>query len=271
MTEERVIRSYVCNRWHGSQGGFVAIRNPSTEEVIGEVSSEGIDFSTVLEFGRETGGDALRKLTFAQRAGLLKEMSKALRTGRDELLELSRLNNGTTQGDGAFDIDGATGTLAYYAHLGSGLGDVRVLVEDDRAQLSRGGSFVGGHVLTPRSGVAVHINAFNFPAWGFAEKAACALLAGMPVITKPATATARVTESCVELIVEAGILPEGVLQMVCGSLGDLLSQLGSQDVVAFTGSAETAERVRAQVGPARMEQRRGLCFLGGFIALPVGA
>ncbi|MEJ2084711.1 MAG: aldehyde dehydrogenase family protein, partial [Acidobacteriota bacterium] len=179
---------------------------------------------------------------------MLKEISKILRQNREELLELSRLNNGTTKGDGAFDVDGASGTLAYYAGLGRGLGESNLIVEGERLQLSREGSFTAQHFLAPRTGVAVQINAFNFPAWGFAEKAACALLAGMPVVTKPATSTALLAERCVELIADAEILPQGALQLVCGSLGDLLHRLGSQDVVAFTGSAETAETIRTQLG-----------------------
>jgi oxepin-CoA hydrolase/3-oxo-5,6-dehydrosuberyl-CoA semialdehyde dehydrogenase len=154
------------------------------------------------------------------------------------------LNNGTTKPDGSFDVDGASGTLAYYAALSKNLGDRRFLIEGDGVQLSKSENFWGQHILIPRRGVAVHVNAFNFPAWGFAEKAACALLAGMPVITKPATATALVTERCIELILDAGILPEGALQLIIGSTGDLLDRLGPQDVLAFTGSADTARTLR---------------------------
>jgi oxepin-CoA hydrolase/3-oxo-5,6-dehydrosuberyl-CoA semialdehyde dehydrogenase len=247
MTEVKTIGSFVCGRWHEAEAGFQTVTNPSNEEVIAQVSSMGIDFPAVLEFARDWGRSSLQSMTFADRAGLLKEMSKVLRSHRDELLELSRLNNGTTKSDGAFDIDGASGTLAFYASIGKGLGDSNLLLEGERAQLSREGTFVGRHVLVPRSGIALHINAFNFPAWGFAEKAACALLAGMPVISKPASATALVTHRCVELIVDAGIVPEGALQLVCGSLGDLLNYLGPQDVVAFTGSSETAHRVKVQL------------------------
>ena len=247
MIEVKTIGSFVCGRWHEAKADFRAVENPSTEEVIAQVSSAGIDFSSVLDFARVQGRSSLQSMTFADRAGLLKEMSKVLRSHRDELLDLSRLNNGTTQSDGAFDIDGASGTLAFYASIGKGLGESNLLPEGDRVQLSREGTFVGRHVLVPRSGVALHINAFNFPVWGFAEKAACALLAGMPVISKPASATAMVTQRCVECIIDAGVLPEGALQLVCGSLGDLLNYLGPQDVVAFTGSAETAQRVRDQL------------------------
>ncbi len=240
----KTLKSYVSGRWHEAQEGFVLLVDPSTEEEIARVSSAGVDFGAALDDARRRGGPALREQTFGKRGQFLKAMSKVLREHREELLELSRRNNGTTMPDGAFDIDGATGTLAYYAALSKSLGDRTFLTEGEGVQLARSEGFWGQHLLVPRRGVAVHINAFNFPAWGFAEKAACALLAGMPVITKPATSTAMVAERCVEIVVEAGILPEGVLQLVCGSTGDLLDRLGPQDVLAFTGSADTARRLR---------------------------
>jgi oxepin-CoA hydrolase/3-oxo-5,6-dehydrosuberyl-CoA semialdehyde dehydrogenase len=242
----KTLRSYIAGRWHEAGSGFATLVNPSTEEEIARASSQGIDFGEVLDFAREKGGPALRGMTFAQRSGLLKEMSRVLRDHRDELLDLSRQNNGTTVPDGSFDLDGATGTLAWYSSVGKRLGDRTFLTEGDGVQLSKTEAFWGQHILVPRRGVAVHVNAFNFPAWGFAEKAACALLAGMPVITKPATATALVTERCIELIVEAGFLPEGALQLIVGSTGDLLDRLGPQDVLAFTGSADTAKMLRSK-------------------------
>ena len=242
----KTLKSYVCGRWHEATSGFATLVNPSTEEEIARASSQGIDFGEVLAHAREKGGPALRAMTFAQRSGLLKEMSRVLRDHRDELLELSRQNNGSTAPDGSFDLDGATGTLAFYSSVGKRLGDRTFLVEGDGVQLAKTEAFWGQHILVPRQGVAVHINAFNFPAWGFAEKAACALLAGMPVITKPATATALTTERCIELIVEANILPEGALQLVVGNTGDLLDRLGPQDVLAFTGSADTAKMLRSK-------------------------
>jgi 3,4-dehydroadipyl-CoA semialdehyde dehydrogenase len=236
----KTLRSYAVGRWHEAESGFVPLLDPSTEAEIARVSSAGVDFGAVLDFARDRGGPALRGLTFGERGELLKAMSKALREHRDELLELSRINTGTTLADGSFDVDGASGTLAYYAGLARGLGDGAALADGDGVQLARTEAFWGRHVLVPRPGAAVLINAFNFPVWGFAEKAACALLAGMPVITKPATATAMVAERAVEIVVEAGILPAGALQLVCGATGDLLDRLGSQDVLAFTGSADTA-------------------------------
>ena len=238
------LRSFVVGEWYEADGGFRELVDPSTGEPIARASSEGVDFADVLGHARKVGGPALRALTFAERSGLLKEMSRALRDHRDELLEISRINTGTTAGDGSFDVDGATGTLAYYAGLGKRLGDRRTIAADDGAQLSRSEAFWGRHLLVPVTGAAVCINAFNFPAWGFAEKAACALLAGVPVIVKPATATAMVAHRAVEIVVEAGILPEGALQLICGGTGDLLDRLGPQDVLAFTGSADTAAELR---------------------------
>jgi oxepin-CoA hydrolase/3-oxo-5,6-dehydrosuberyl-CoA semialdehyde dehydrogenase len=240
----KTLRSYVAGRWHEAGSGFVPLVDPSTEETVAQASSEGVDFGAVLAWAQERGGPALREMTFAQRGQLLKDLSKVLRDNRDELLDLSRRNNGTTKPDGSFDVDGASGTLAYYDSLSKNLGDRRFLIEGDGVQLSKSENFWGQHILIPRRGVAVHVNAFNFPAWGFGEKAACALLAGMPVITKPATATALVTERCLELILAAGILPEGALQLIVGSTGDLLDRLGPQDVLAFTGSADTARTLR---------------------------
>jgi 3,4-dehydroadipyl-CoA semialdehyde dehydrogenase len=242
----KTLRSYIRGDWHEAKTGLVPLLNPSTEETIAQAGSAGIDFAAVLDFAREKGGPALRAMTFAQRAALLKEMSKVLRDHRDELLQLSALNTGTTAADGSFDIDGGSGTLAYYFALGKGLGDRTFLAEGEGVQLAKTEGFYGRHILVPRHGVAVHINAFNFPVWGFAEKAACALLAGTPVITKPATSTSMVTERAIELIVQAGILPEGALQLVVGSTGNLLDLLGAQDVLAFTGSADTARGLRSR-------------------------
>jgi oxepin-CoA hydrolase/3-oxo-5,6-dehydrosuberyl-CoA semialdehyde dehydrogenase len=240
----KTLRSYIAGQWHEASDGFATLVNPSTEEPVARASSAGVDFGAALAWAREHGGPALRAMNFAQRGGLLKAMSGVMREGRNELLDLSRINNGTTRRDGNFDVGGGSGTLGYYAGVARGLGERSVLVDGDGVQLTRDESFWGQHVLVPRHGVAVFINAFNFPVWGFAEKAACALAAGMPMIVKPATATALVAERAVEMVIEAGILPPGVLQLVCGRTGDLLDRLGPQDVLAFTGSADTARIFR---------------------------
>ncbi|MCL4837945.1 MAG: 3,4-dehydroadipyl-CoA semialdehyde dehydrogenase [Thermoanaerobaculia bacterium] len=242
----KTLRSHLCGRWHEADGDFRTLLNPSTEEPLARASSRGVDFAAAYRFALEHGGPALAALSFGERGELLKAMSRALRERRDELLTLSRDNNGTTAGDGSFDIDGGGACLAHYAALGRALGARRAIAEDEGLMLGKSESFWGRHVLVPRRGVAVAINASNFPLWGLAEKAAQALLAGMPMIAKPATATALVAERAVEILAEAGILPEGALQLVVGETGDLLDLLGPQDVLAFTGSADTALALRGR-------------------------
>jgi len=240
----KTLRNYVEGKWYEAPSGFVALIDPCSEEPIAQASSAGVDFGAALEFAVKRGGPALRELTIGQRANVLMEMSKALHGHRDELITLSLQNTGTTRRDSKFDVDGAIFTLAHYARLGEELGDRRTFVDGEGVRLGSSARYWGQHLLLPLTGCAVHINAFNFPAWGLAEKAACALLAGMPVISKPATSSALVTARCIEIVVEAGILPEGALSLICGSTGDLLDRLGPQDVLAFTGSASTALKLR---------------------------
>lgn len=239
------LASFVSGKWASGKGKPAELVNPATEEVLATTSTEGIDFGAAVTFARERGGRALRAMTFAQRGEMLRAMSRAIHAKRDELLALAMANGGNTRGDAKFDVDGAIGTLAAYADLGVELGETHVLADGEGIQLGRGARLFGQHVWLPREGVAVHVNAFNFPAWGLAEKAATALLAGMPVISKPATSTALVTHRLVEILVEEKVMPEGVLSLVCGAPGDLLARLGGQDVLAFTGSSVTAAKLRA--------------------------
>lgn len=245
------LQSYLIDRWVTGTSDLRTLVNPSTEEPVATTSTAGLDLAAALHHARTVGGPALRALTYAERAQMLNAMSTALHAHREELLELSRLNNGTTRSDGKFDVDGATFTLSHYARLGAELGAHSFLLDGEADKLTRSARFVGQHVRVPRHGVAVHINAFNFPAWGTFEKIAVALLAGMPVLSKPATATALLAWRMVQIVVEAGILPAGALQFLAGPAGDLLDHLGPQDVVAFTGSAETAARVRSSKGAVR--------------------
>lgn len=240
----KTLRSHLCGQWFEAGRDFQVLLNPSTEEPLARASSTGADLPGALSWARERGGPALRALTFAQRGEILKALGKRLREHREELLALSSANNGSTATDGAFDIDGAGGALAFYGGLGISLGSRKVLADGEGTALGKSENFWSAHALVPRSGVAVHINAFNFPAWGFAEKFACSFLAGMPTITKPATATALVTARMLEIAVDSGLLPEGALQLIIGSTGDLLDRLEPQDVVAFTGSAATALALR---------------------------
>jgi len=239
------LSSHVCGAWVKGKGKPATLVNPATEEALATASTEGVDFGAALAFARDRGGPALRALTFKQRGELLRAMSKAIHAKRDELLGLATANGGNTRSDAKFDVDGAIGTLAAYADLGGELGDTTLLVDGDGLQLGRSPRLFGQHAYVSRQGVAVHVNAFNFPAWGLGEKAACALLAGMPVIAKPATSTALVAYRIVQILVEEKVLPEGVLSLVCGSSGDLLDRLGGQDVLAFTGSGATAALLRA--------------------------
>lgn len=239
----KTLKSYVGGRWVEGTGPAATLVNPSTEEPIAQTSTGGIDFKEALAFARR-GGARLRELTFAQRGEILRKLAAAGQAGREELLALAVENGGNTRGDAKFDVDGAIGTLNAYAELANTLGDKRVLVDGEGVPLGRGARLYGQHAYVPREGVAVHINAFNFPAWGMAEKLAVAFLAGMPVITKPATATAVVAHRLMEMFVDSGALPEGTLSFVCGSTGDLLEHLGSQDVLAFTGGSDTATTLR---------------------------
>ncbi|MEO8889769.1 MAG: phenylacetic acid degradation bifunctional protein PaaZ, partial [Jatrophihabitantaceae bacterium] len=215
-----------------------------TGEVVTQISSAGVDFAAALEHGRRVGGAALRELTFHQRAALLKSVGLMLREHREELYALSA-RTGATLGDSKFDIDGGIGVVLSYASKAKReLPNDRFFVEGDVEPLSKGGTFVAQHILTSLRGVAVQINAFNFPVWGPLEKFAPSLLAGVPSLVKPASQTAYLTARMVELIIESGLLPEGALQFVAGSAGDLLDHLTEQDLLSFTGSASTAAKLR---------------------------
>ncbi|MDT4936419.1 MAG: oxepin-CoA hydrolase / 3-oxo-5,6-dehydrosuberyl-CoA semialdehyde dehydrogenase [Pseudonocardiales bacterium] len=240
-----LLRSYVEGAWFSPADDGVAVADAVTGEEVARVSATGIDFAAALEHGRHVGGAALRELTFHQRAALLKSVGSMLREHRDELYDLS-LHTGATRRDAMFDVDGGIGAVLTYASKAKReLPNDTFYVEGELEGLSRNGTFVAQHILAPRHGVAVQINAFNFPMWGPLEKFAPALLAGMPSLIKPATQTAYVTARLVELIIESGLLPEGALQFAAGSAGDLLDQLNEQDTLAFTGSASTAARLRS--------------------------
>ena len=239
-----ILASYVLDQWHSARSGLVDIPSAIDGNIIAQASSHGIDFAHVVDHARRVGGPALRAMTFHERADRLKALATYLNTHKEPLYELA-FQTGATKRDNQIDIEGGIGTLFAYASRGRReLPDETFLIDGDVEGLSKTGSFVGLHVYTPLSGVAVHVNAFNFPVWGTLEKLAPAILAGVPVITKPATASAYVTKAMVRLIVESGILPPGSLQFIAGSTGDLLDHLTGQDVLSFTGSLETSERLR---------------------------
>ncbi|MDT7579510.1 MAG: oxepin-CoA hydrolase / 3-oxo-5,6-dehydrosuberyl-CoA semialdehyde dehydrogenase [Pseudonocardiales bacterium] len=244
MLARGMLRSYVRGAWHTAPDEGRPLRDAVTGEEVARISSTGIDMAGVLEHGRRVGGPALRALTFHQRAALLKALAGHLREHRDVLYALSA-RAGATLYDAKFDVDGGIGTvLALASKAKRELPNDTVYVEGPVEPLGRGGTFVGQHICTPLHGVTVQVNAFNFPVWGPLEKLAPAFLAGVPSVVKPASPTAFLTEKLVELIIESGLLPEGTLQLVTGSIGDLFDHLTEQDLVSFTGSASTAARLR---------------------------
>ncbi|MET9819064.1 phenylacetic acid degradation bifunctional protein PaaZ [Streptomyces sp. NPDC006355] len=242
-----LLRSYVQDRWHTPAAAGSAIHDAVTGEEIAQVSSTGVDMAAALHHARTVGGPELRALSFHHRAGLLADLASYLRGHREELYAISA-RTGATLYDSKYDIDGGIRVLQAYAGMAlrelpdgdEGL----VYAEGPQENLSRDGSFLGGHICTPRRGTAVQINAYNFPVWAPLEKLAPALLAGVPSLVKPATQTCYLTSRLIELIVESGLLPPGSLSYVCGSAGDLLDHVTEQDLVSFTGSAATAERLR---------------------------
>src|SRR5689334_19387166 len=216
----QTLRSYLGGQWQAGSGSPQVLLNPATEQPLAQAASEGIDLRAALEHARSKGGPALRALTFAERGALLKSIADALQAERDGLLELGIANGGNTRSDAKFDVDGAIATLLAYAEIGLGLSSRKMLIDGEGLQLGRSARFHGQHVSVPRRGVAVHVNAFNFPAWGLAEKAATALLAGMPVLSKPATSSAMVAHRVMEVIVEKNLLPEGALSLLVGAPRD---------------------------------------------------
>ncbi|WP_093344363.1 phenylacetic acid degradation bifunctional protein PaaZ [Pseudonocardia ammonioxydans] len=240
-----LLRSHLSGSWRTGTGDGRPLYDAVTGEEIARTSTDGLDLGGALEYGRRTGGPALRALTFHQRAALLKALGGHLREHREELYAVSK-RTGATLGDSKFDVDGGIGVLLAYASKAKReLPNDTIHVEGDVEALGRGGTFLGQHVLTPLHGVAVQVNAFNFPVWGPLEKLAPAFLAGVPTLIKPATPTAFLTAKLVELIVDSGLLPDGAVQFVAGGLGDCFEHLTGQDLVSFTGSAATAQTLRS--------------------------
>lgn len=237
------IGSFAKGVWIAAGPGARPIADAATGEIIAEAGNETLDVADMVAYAREVGGPALRAMDFHDRARMLKALALHLSEHKQALYDMS-FTTGATQMDHAFDVDGGIGTLFVFASKGRReMPEGHVLIDGPWEPLGKTGAFGGQHIYTPRLGVAFHINAFNFPVWGMLEKIAPAFLAGVPSIVKPATATAHVTELCVRLMLEAGVLPDGALQLVTGGVGDGLSVLGPQDAVTFTGSAATASVV----------------------------
>jgi oxepin-CoA hydrolase / 3-oxo-5,6-dehydrosuberyl-CoA semialdehyde dehydrogenase len=250
-----VLRSYIRGGWFTPPDEGRPLHDAVTGEEIARISSAGVDFAATLEHGRAVGGPALRELTFHQRAALLKALGGHLREHREELYAVSA-RTGATLFDSKFDVDGGIGVLLAYASKAKReLPNDTVYVDGAVEPLGRGGTFLGQHICTPMHGVAVQVNAFNFPVWGPLEKFAPAFLAGVPTVVKPASPTAFLTSALVELIISSGLLPEGTLQLVSGSVGDMFDHLTGQDLVSFTGSASTAQTLRAHPAIVRHSVR----------------
>lgn len=238
------LKSYYCGQWFEGLEPGVIVHNAVNGEQVCEVDSTGIDFNKMLEHGRSVGGAALRDMTIHERANALKNVAKYLMERKEALYTVSA-KTGATKKDSWVDIEGGLATMFSYSGIARReFANEKFIVEGAAETLSAKGGFVGRHILTSKPGVSVHINAFNFPCWGMLEKIAPSLIAGVPVIVKPATASAYLTQAMVELIIESNLLPEGAIQLVCGGVGDLLNHLNEQDVVTFTGSATTGKKLR---------------------------
>ena len=235
--------NYISGHWITGDGDGSALYNSVTGEAIATASSKGLDFGAALQYGREKGG-ALRRMTFQERGRMLKALAMYLMERKAKYYEVSYAT-GATKVDSWIDIEGGIGNLFANASLRRQFPNETYYVDGEMAGLSKGGTFIGHHIMVPKEGVAIHINAYNFPIWGMLEKVAVNWLAGMPAIVKPATVTSFLTQAMVEDIIASGIVPEGALQLICGSAGDLLDHVDSQDVVTFTGSASTGRMLKA--------------------------
>lgn len=268
-TEVKKLRNYVMGQWVEGSGDGTVLYNAVTGTPVATASTEGLDFKAMLEYGRVTGGPVLRKMSFHDRARMLKALALYLNEKKDLFYQLSYAT-GATKMDSWIDIDGGIGNVFTYASKGRReLPDLPFHVDGKPEPLSKGGSFIGHHICVPMEGVAIHINAFNFPVWGMLEKISVNLLAGMPAVVKPATLTSYLTELVVHEIIKSGILPEGALQLLCGSAGDMLDHVTCQDVVTLTGSAETGYKLKSNPAIIRNSVRFNMeadslncCILG---------
>lgn len=232
------LENYITGKWITGDGDGQQLYNAVNGDPIASATTKGLDFKSIIEYGRRVGNPALRKLTFHERGNMLKALAMHLLNHLDKFYAIS-YKTGATKADSWVDIEGGIGNLFANASLRRKLPDETFCIDGESHNFSKNNTFMGTHILVPKEGVAVHINAFNFPVWGMLEKIAVNLLAGMPAIVKPASVTAYLTEAVVKEIIASGILPEGALQLICGSAGDILEHVNSQDVITFTGSAST--------------------------------
>ena len=267
------LQNFALGRWIDGSGEGQPLYDASTGDLVATATSNGLDFGEMLEYGRKTGNKNLRKMTFQERGRMLKALAMFLLERKEKYYQIS-YKTGATKVDSWIDIEGGIGNLFANASLRRKLPDLPYYSEGDAIGLSKGGSFIGHHILVPKEGVAVHINAFNFPVWGMLEKCAVNWLAGMPAIVKPATLTSYLTEVVVRDIVDSNILPAGALQLICGSARSLLEQVNYQDVVTFTGSASTGIALKSspnilrEAVPFNMEADSLNCIILGKDAAP---
>jgi 3,4-dehydroadipyl-CoA semialdehyde dehydrogenase len=250
-----LLPNFFAGRWQTGTGVGTPLMDPVLGTELARVSNAGIDLAEGFAFAREQGGAALRALSYGQRAALLARIVDVLQAKRESYYEIATANSGTVARDSAVDIDGGIFTLGYFAKQGAALGDATLLLDGERIRMAKDPAFQTQHIQVPTQGVALLINAFNFPSWGLWEKAAPALLSGVPVIVKPATATAWLTQRMVQDVIDAGVLPVGALSVICGSSAGLMDQLQPFDVVSFTGSAETARIIRSHRAVSELSVR----------------
>ena len=238
------LENYITGRWIEGDGEGQPLYNAFTGEQISHASTKGLDFAAILDYARTMGNPALRRMTFPERGRMLRALALHLREHLEKFYRVSFLT-GATRADSWIDLEGGIGNLFSYASLRRKFPDETFCLDGEGMNLGKEGTFMGQHLLVPKEGVAIHINAFNFPVWGMLEKIAVNLLAGVPAVVKPATVTSFLTEAVTREIVASGILPPGALQVICGSAGDLLDHVGAQDVVTFTGSATTGQLLKS--------------------------
>ena len=267
------LKNYALGKWVEGAGEGKVLYDAINGEEIAKASSSGLDFGDMMNYSRSIGGPALRKMTFTERGRMLKALALYLFERKDTFYPIS-YRTGATKVDSWIDIEGGIGNLFANASLRRKFSDDTFYVDGEEANLSRGGNFIGQHIMVPKEGVAIHINAFNFPIWGMLEKVAVNLLAGVPAIVKPATLTSFVTEAMFAEIINSGILPEGAMQLICGSARGILDHVESQDVVTFTGSADTGRmlksspRIISEAVPFNMEADSLNCSVLGMDAVP---
>lgn len=238
------LKNYALGSWIQGEGEGSPLYNSVTGEIVAMSTTKGLDFGEILEYGRRKGGTPLRKMTFQERGNMLKKLALYLTKRKEQFYEVS-YKTGATRADSWVDIEGGFGNLFSNASLRKNFANQTFHVDGDFVDISRGGSFAAQHIMVPKRGVAIHINAYNFPVWGMLEKCATNWMAGVPAVVKPATATSFLTEAVVREIIDSGILPEGALQLICGSARTILDRVDSQDVVTFTGSASTGQMLKA--------------------------